>query len=202
VKNKYDTVYQFKIELDNIKPVIWRRIQVPEPYSFWDLHVAIQDSMGWTDSHLHQFTIKKPRSAKKYQMGIPSANDEEHDIKILASWEEYIAEWFTFKNLTAEYLYDFGDGWNHQITFEAMFPRNQGVKYPVCLAGERACPPEDVGGYPGYENFIEIMKQAKGEEYREMLEWYGRKYKPEQFIPGEVKFTNSEKRLFNLLKDQ
>jgi len=64
MKKKFDQVYQFKITLEGIRPPIWRRIQVPETYTFWDFHVAIQDVMGWLDYHLHEFEIQKIRSMK------------------------------------------------------------------------------------------------------------------------------------------
>ena len=91
-KNSYKNIYQFKIVLEDIKPTIWRRIQVPESYTFWDLHVAIQDAMGWMDCHLHQFeTItQKPREIK--YIGIP--DEEDFGMKVVAGWEEKISKWF------------------------------------------------------------------------------------------------------------
>jgi hypothetical protein len=71
MKSKYDRVYQFKITLKNISPPIWRRIQVPESYSFWDLHVAIQDVMVWLDYHLHEFEIGNPSTGVEVEIGIP-----------------------------------------------------------------------------------------------------------------------------------
>ena len=192
---KYDKVYQFKIELDELKPVIWRRIQVPASYSFWDLHVAIQDSMGWLDCHLHQYMIQNPVLKKKCCIGLPSDEDELLEYKPLAGWTMFIADWFSAENPTARYEYDFGDCWNHIITLEDILPREKGVKYPLCLAGERACPPEDVGSTCGYERFVKIMANPKDEEYKEMLAWYGRKYEPDKFEPGKVKFTNPGIRL-------
>jgi hypothetical protein len=65
MKKQFDQVYQFKITLQKIRPLIWRRIQVPASYTFWDLHVAIQDSLGWTDTHLHEFRLKNPKANRK-----------------------------------------------------------------------------------------------------------------------------------------
>jgi hypothetical protein len=81
MRKKFDRVYQFKITLQGIKPPVWRRIQVPETYSFWDLHVALQDAMGWQDGHLHDFTIRNPGTRRKEQIGIP---DEDFEMEILA----------------------------------------------------------------------------------------------------------------------
>ena len=84
MKNQYNKVYQFKITLEELDPPIWRRIQVPETYSFWDLHVAIQDAMGWTDSHLHQFEMTSPKTGSEVEIGIPD-NEWEDEGKTLVT---------------------------------------------------------------------------------------------------------------------
>jgi hypothetical protein len=71
MKKQFDQVHQFKITLQDISPLIWRRIRVPASYTFWDLHVAIQDAMGWTDSHLHEFRLKNPKTGRTVTIGIP-----------------------------------------------------------------------------------------------------------------------------------
>ena len=83
-KTTFHHVYQFKISLDNISPSVWRRIQVPETYTFWDLHVAIQDSMGWLDYHLHQFETKNPKTGAKEIIGIPEEiyDDVPYDLPL------------------------------------------------------------------------------------------------------------------------
>lgn len=91
MKNGYALVYQFKITLKDIEPPIWRRIQVPETYSFWDLHVAIQDAMGWKDSHFHEFAFFNPESGLLERIGIP---DEECEGEVLPAWEKEIAHYF------------------------------------------------------------------------------------------------------------
>jgi len=86
MKRKYDQVYQFKITLKGTKPPIWRRIQVPETYSFWDLHVAIQDAMGWEDYHLHEFTFVLPKTGIKVRIGLPMEDD--FGETILPDWDQ------------------------------------------------------------------------------------------------------------------
>src|SRR5512145_305250 len=142
-------VYQFRVGLREIVPPIWRLIEVPARYSFWDLHVAIQDAMGWTDSHLHAFRFA-PRGAEGVQIGIPEDDSFEDDEPILPGWEHPIREFFASVGDTAEYEYDFGDSWEHDVRLEAVLPRIKGQKYPRCVSGERACPPEDCGGVVGY----------------------------------------------------
>jgi len=193
--NKPNIVFQFKITLKGISPIIWRRIQVPSKYSFWDLHVAIQDSMGWFDCHLHAFRLKRPHGQKMLEIGIPT--DDFDDIEILPGWDELVANYFIEPGKTAEYEYDFGDSWHHEILLEGVLLKEKGLKYPVCIDGQRACPSEDCGGIWGYENLLEILRDPNHEEYESMMEWlsgwYG-KYDPEAFYPKKIKFDNPKKR--------
>ena len=191
MKNKFNRVYQFKISLEGIKPPIWRRIQVPEIYTFWDLHVAIQDAMGWEDYHLHQFEIIDPSMEARVKIGIPS--EIGLDEETLPGWKEKIAEYFSMDNKLAIYVYDFGDNWEHTIKLEEILPRNKNVKYPICIAGKRACPPEDCGGIWGYEELLEAIKDPAHEEHEEMLEWIGGEFDPEHFDVKDVIFDDPDK---------
>lgn len=184
-KKKFDNIYQFKILLRDTDPPVWRRIQVPETYTFWELHVAIQDAMGWEDYHLHEFTLKNPSNGMESDIGIP---DEEGDFDddMLAGWEQKIAEWFSMKNNKADYMYDFGDGWEHDIILEKILPRDKNIKYPICIDGERACPPEDCGSIPGYEEICQGKHEFQ-EHYKD--------FRPEHFDPKEVYFDNPKERL-------
>jgi hypothetical protein len=155
MKKKYNQVYQFKITLKGIKPPIWRRIQVPETYTFWDLHVAIQDAMGWIDYHLHEFEMINPATGLAVNIGTPVPG-EDFDREVLPDWKQNIADYFSMENRTADYVYDFGDNWEHKIQLEKILPREKGVNYPICIKGKRACPPEDCGGIWGYAELLEI----------------------------------------------
>ncbi len=130
MKKKFDQVYQFKITLRDIKPPIWRRIQVPETYTFWDLHVAIQDAMGWSDYHLHEFEMVNSSTDLKVNIGIP---DEDFGREILPGWKQKIADYFSVENRSADYTYDFGDNWEHIIKLEKILPRDKNVDYPICI---------------------------------------------------------------------
>ena len=191
---RYTQVFQFKITLKEIEPEIWRRIQVPANYSFWDLHVAIQDAMGWTDSHLHMFRILNPLTDDTNQIGIPDEDRFVGDPEILPGWELPITGYFLEGNPRAEYEYDFGDSWIHEITLETIAPRQVGAKYPRCLDGRSACPPEDCGGPPGYEDMLRILKNPDHEEHESMLTWVGRQYDPERFDPKDLRFDDPKKR--------
>lgn len=187
-------VYQFKISLKDITPIVWRRIQVPIVYNFWDLHVAIQDSMGWLDYHLHQFSIKRPHAHKTVEIGIPDDEGFNNDIEILPGWDIDISSYFTDLGVSAFYLYDFGDGWEHDILLEGIIIKEKGVKYPRCVGGENKCPPEDCGGVPGYFNFLEAALNPSHKEHKQMIEWYGKRFDPNEFNPQEVRFDNPRKR--------
>ena len=194
--SKLKQIYQFKITLEDIEPKIWRRIQVPEKYSFWDLHVAIQDSMGWTDSHLHQFKLLIPICAEEIHIGIPCDEDiYAGDLPpVIAGWEKFIKDRFSMSNNCCFYEYDFGDGWTHEIKLEKILPAAVGCKYPICISGERACPPEDCGGTHGYENFLEVIGDPEHYDHKSMLEWVGGKFDPEKFDPKKVYFDNPKER--------
>jgi hypothetical protein len=190
-----DTIMQFSVVLEGIEPSIWRKIQVPSNYDFWDIHTAIQDAMGWQDCHLHEFRLKHPASKKDAFIGIPDEDDNfSLDKEILPGWNEPITEWFTAENNTARYVYDFGDGWNHIIRFEGIMPRANGIEYPRCIDGARACPPEDVGSTRGYQNFVRIIKDRRDPEHKAMLEWIGGSYDPEHFHCNEVEFDDPDER--------
>lgn len=194
MKKNFDRVYQFKISLSGIRPPIWRRIQVPETYSFWDLHIAIQDVMGWDDCHLHEFRILSPILRQEVRIGIPVDDHMFLDSALHPCWEMKIADYFTQEKTSASYVYDFGDGWIHKITLEKIILRDKSDKYPTCIKGKRACPPEDCGGVGGYYNLLEIIKNPEHERYREMTEWLGEGFNPECFDIEDVSFDNPDKR--------
>jgi hypothetical protein len=190
MKKKFEKVYQFKVTLMGTKPPIWRRIQVPETYTFWDLHVAIQNAMGWTDSHLHEFEIKDPVDGEKIRIGIP---DEDYGDEVIPDWKRNISKFFSEKNPRAYYIYDFGDSWEHLIQLEKVQIKEKNIDYPRCIDGKSACPPEDCGGVWGYEEFIKAIQDPKHKEHEEMLEWIGGKFDPEHFDVKEVKFVDPDK---------
>jgi hypothetical protein len=198
-------VHQYKVTLRDISPAIWRRIQVPEKYSFWDLHVAIQDSMGWLDYHLHAFQFPESEGKRPVEIGLP---DEESDHPILPGWEVAISDYFIRPGVSALYEYDFGDRWHHDVVLEAVLLGESQQKYPVCLSGERACPPEDCGGLPGYEHLLEVLRQPKHRERSEMVEWlkgHAKNYHPfdpEHFEAEAVRFSNPKNRLTKALANR
>ncbi|MFQ5915131.1 MAG: plasmid pRiA4b ORF-3 family protein [Nitrospinota bacterium] len=172
-----ETIYQMKVTLIGSGPPIWRRFQVASHISLRTLHRILQEVMGWSDYHLHQFAIGEE------DFGEPSP-DYLHEMKDdkTAKLNQVIPR----EKTKFMYEYDFGDGWEHEIFVEKILPAETGVHYPVCLAGERACPPEDCGGIPGYEDFLKAIRNPKHEEHSAMLDWIGGRFDPEAFDLGEI----------------
>jgi hypothetical protein len=191
--NVRKSTYQFKVTLRGISPKIWRRIEVPAAYTSWDLHVAIQDSMGWSDCHLHEFLALNPETGEIDDIGIP---DDEglYDDDMLPGWEVPIAIYFTKRGDRAQYIYDFGDGWQHDVVLEKISERIPKTRYPRCLGGARACPPEDCGGTGGYGRLLNIISDPSHEEHDHIVEWLGGGYDPEAFDPTAVRFDSPRKR--------
>jgi hypothetical protein len=169
---------QFKITLREIQPPIWRRIQVFDD-TLDKLHEHIQTAMGWTNSHLHQFIING-----QYCGDPRLLQDDFNPFDGINSTKTMMSAVLSKKRGSSafEYEYDFGDGWIHQVVFEGNPPPEAGVEYPRCLEGERACPPEDVGGVFGFKDYLDAIKNPRHEEHEEMLAWNG-KFDPSAFDP-------------------
>ena len=192
MSKKQKHVLQFKISLLEVEPSIWRRIQVRSAYSFWDLHVAIQDAMGWFDCNLHEFEVRDP-AGEELRLGIPDPDMMDGDVE--PEWETPLGEFLSQPGDTALYAYDMGDGWQHAVVLEEILPVVSKQRYPRCLDGARRCPPEDCGGPWGYPGFLEAIGDSKHDEHEQMLEWVGGSFDPEEFDPGQVHFDNPKKRL-------
>jgi hypothetical protein len=146
----------------------------------------------WSGYHLHEFEVVNPSTGLKQIIGTP---DDDYGRSVLLDKRQKIADYFSMANESAYYVYDFGDTWEHEILLEKILPREKGVKYPICLKGRRACPPEDSGGIWGYEELLEIIKDPQHEEYEEMLEWLGGEFDPEYFDVNAVNFRDPDKLL-------
>jgi len=159
-------IYRLKITLLEIEPPIWRTLQVSSSIKLCCLHDAIQVVMGWTDSHLHQF-----EKDGKY-WGVPEWDEfDELDLK-----DEAKTKLGTILKITGDsmiYSYDFGDDWQHEIQLEEIIPVEHELKVPICMGGERRCPPEDVGGVSGYEEFLEALLDPAHEDYERLVLWCG-----------------------------
>lgn len=170
------TVYQLKIVLDDVRPPIWRRVQTKD-CSLARLHAIIQRCMGWGDAHLHVFTIGGAEYGDPVQWP-DDEMDDERKVKVSQFAGRGVKKII--------YEYDMGDSWGHTIQVEKIVPAEPGVKYPRCIDGARACPPEDCGGLGGYENLLEALRNPQHAEHDEMLEWLGGDFDPEAFDVDEI----------------
>jgi hypothetical protein len=190
----FSHVYQLKIALKGIEPLIWRRIQVPDSYTFWDLHCAITDAFGWLDYHLHQFTIHNPKGGNGEYIGLPNEDRFEDEVKVLPGWKHKISHYFSMEHPECDYAYDFGDDWHHAVVLEGILPKEADAIYPRCIVGGNACPPEDCGGDGGYQNFLEAIADPQAEEHESMLEWVGGWFDPAWFDLSLIIFENPDVR--------
>ena len=178
--NQSNQIYQIKVTLDNTHPPVWRRIQVSGNTTLLKLHDILQIVMGWDDHHLHMFTVDGSN------FGNP-ADDEYGNLGTIDEAKFRLNQVIYREGQRLSYEYDFGDSWDHTLLVEKILPPHEGVRYPVCLKGKRACPPEDVGGVWGYENFLDAVRDPDHDEHEEYLTWIGGKFDPEVFDLEEVK---------------
>jgi hypothetical protein len=166
-------VYQLKVALPGSEPPIWRRILVTGDIDLSGLHAVLQISMGWTDSHKHQFerdgqVFGNPRD------GSASAQmlDESHTPLDQVLRGEKDALW---------YQYDFGDRWDHLVTLEKILPHDRRLRLPVCVEAAGACPPEDVGGIWGYYDLLDALSDPRHPDHAELIVKYGAYPDPDAF---------------------
>jgi hypothetical protein len=170
-------IYQIKVTLCESKPPIWRRILVPSDITLAKLHRILQAVMGWTDSHLHQFIVEGT------YYGVPDPDDF---IEVKSERRVRLNQVVAGETYRFIYEYDFGDSWEHELLVEKIVPPEKGVRYPVCIKGKRACPPEDVGGVWGYAEFLEAIRDPEHAEHEDYLEWIGGEFDPEAFDLDEI----------------
>ncbi len=161
--------YVIKVTINGIHPPIWRRLQVEAFLTFAQLHDVLQVAFGWLDYHLYRFTFD----------GLEVV-EEDPDFTASELWGEGVRQVDPAETTIGSlfegqrrcvYEYDFGDSWDHEIVVEKSLPESQGVPAPVCLAGARHRPPEDVGGVSGYASFLASIRDETDPERDENLVW-------------------------------
>lgn len=183
-------MYEIEIVLAETNPRIWRRLATRADISLATLHRLIQIVMGWTDSHLHQFI--GPDETRYAPLSDDMGADWDADVIEEAATR--LKDVLPGKGSKIDYEYDFGDGWVHHLKVVAVHPPEPGVQFFRCLAGERACPPEDVGGVWGYYAMLEALLDPEHEEHKSFLEWMGDK----SFDPDRFELEKVNKRLARL----
>ena len=179
-----------RIELEDIEPLIWRRAAVPTSMNLKALHRVIQAAMGWLDYHLWEFTA----DGGKYGMLLPNDPDWNERIKDAAKTE--LSRLLAGGVKQIDYVYDMGDNWQHRIIVEKLKTAEPGVLYPQFLGGERRCPPEDCGGFPGYYEFLDDIASKDTKRRGAALKWYGRPYNPDEI--GEQEINRRLNRIANV----
>ncbi len=162
-------LYEIRVQLRDIEPPIWRILRVPSRTSLLKLHKVLQRVMGWTDSHLHLFEI----DGKPYGEG-----DFEWDFDVRDYRGMRLDKIFTGGRESFLYEYDLGDSWRHDITLLGVV---EGEEKITCMAGARACPPEDCGGITGYYHLLEALADPGHEDHDMLMEWSGGRFDPEAF---------------------
>ncbi len=173
-------VYQFKVVLQETDPPVWRRFVIPSGITLHRLHLILQRVMGWTNSHLYSFKI----GADEYAM--PDPDNELYELPFKNSKRVKLSQLLKKKGQTFQYVYDFGDSWTHELVLEDILKSEPARRLPVCLAGERACPPEDCGGTHGYAELLGIISNPDNEQYPDMMTWLGGHFYPASFDIGRV----------------
>lgn len=162
-----------KVTLRGVKPIVWRRLQVAGDLTLRDLHHALQVAMGWTDSHLHEFSVDGSRygmSDPQEDFGEPSLDERKFTVGDVLR-----------EGARAEYLYDFGDDWRHQLKVERTAALSTQSAKVQCLAGARGCPPEDCGGPYGYSDLLKALADRGNERHAELKDWVGPYFDAEAF---------------------
>ena len=166
-------VYQLHIELKYLKPAVWRRVLVPASIKLPKLHVVLLWAMGWDGGHLHEFVF----GDDNYGMPDP---DFPSDPPMLNEARVSLGRALgALKSFT--YIYDYGDNWQHRVKVEKVLPPDPELRSPICLGGRNACPPEDVGGVPGYIEFLDAIIDPAHDEHRMLLDWCGGGFDPAAF---------------------
>ena len=167
---KAPAAYTIKITLRGSKPSIWRRFCVPAEITLDRLHDVIQIVMGWEESHLHCFEI----DGRKF-----TEDPEEPDSDRVEEADFVLSDLVPRSGTKFTYEYDFGDGWRHELLVESVDEVPEEHRACIsCMDGKRACPPEDVGGIGGYEEYLAALKDPKHPEHRSYQEWRGPSFDP------------------------
>lgn len=171
-----ESIYEIGVTLIDSEPSIWRRLRLSGDTSLEDLHYVLQIAMGWENSHLHQFIVGDTYYGMRED---PDLGTRDESTLTLRQAAPSPGDVFLYE-------YDFGDSWEHGILIEEVLPPEEGVRYPICLGGENAAPPEDCGGIPGYYMLLEAIEDEEHPDHEEMLEWIGGGFEPGAFDPDEV----------------
>ena len=179
VASHVDRIACIKIVLDHVEPAIWRRVEVPLTTNLRGLHEVIQAVMLFENYHLFRFDIGEASYGIRFDDDYMDPPTRDAGNLRLTKLIERGVTAFT-------YTYDFGDDWRHSIVIEEVLPADPATDYPRFVDGARRAPPEDVGGLPGFEEFLEAIAKPRHPEHKSVLQWYGRPFDPDNINLDEI----------------
>jgi hypothetical protein len=179
--DSFNQIATVRIELKDSDPVIWRQVEVPTSISLKVLHNVIQIAMGWLDYHLWEFTIAKHR------YGLPMDEDWGTEPRTDAG-KVRLRDVLRPRRTTIDYLYDFGDCWEHRLTVTNLRAGNPDLSYPRYIAGEHNGPPEDCGGIPGFYEMLDAAADPNHPDHAEAKEWLD-DYDPDEIDELPIKYA-------------
>lgn len=205
--------YKIKIVLRDSNPLIWRRIIIPSQITFERLHDIIQVAMGWSNNFLYDFNIVEENlritcdeeNIDRYNFYSKIKLTEDNDpygyiakyTKIIPKRSnEVIIDDYFIKYNQIEYVYDFGDYWKHDLIIEEVLKDYKGP-CPVCIGGEEACPPEDIGGILEYGQFLRIINDENHQDYESLRKWATENFYKEAFSVDDVNNYMESKFIIN-----
>jgi len=174
------SIVEIKVTLEYIEPAVTRTLQVPTGIRLDRLHLTLQAAMGWTNSHLYMF------EAEGATWGVPDPDVGGDDLPANKTTLAEVLEDTGARSI--RYIYDFGDSWEHKLEIGPVTDPVSGDLYPRLTDIAGRCPPEDVGGFPGYEEFVGAMADPKHPEHAHLKEWYGDSFDPKITPTDELRF--------------
>ncbi len=170
--------YQLHVKLEWVRPKVWRRFLVPATIKLSDLHRVLLFGTGWQGGHIHEFIFADANYARvEPGLDLPDGVLNEAPVtlrKALGSRKTFV------------YVYDYGDNWSHKVKVEKIIDLDAPISWAICLDGQNACPPEDVGGAPGYADFLEALADPANPEHEDLKQWVGGSFDPVAFDVADV----------------
>lgn len=175
-RSKSTKSYQLRVELKGVKPAVWRRIDVPGDIKLSKLHHILLAVMGWQGGHLHEFNFVDAIYGQADDELGPEVEDESRVSLVKALGGSASFTW----------IYDYGDYWAHKVKLERIVDLGVPLEAAMCITGRNACPPEDIGGAPGYAEFLQAIRDPQHPEHQAKLQQCGGAFDPSEFDPMEA----------------
>lgn len=182
--------FVFKIIFRDIKPPVWRRFVISSTATFWELHIAIQGVLGWSNTRLHEFIVQRiePRQAQR----VMPFSEGFNDLPLVISQETMIKHYFSEEKTIGYYNYPLLDEWFLKLNLEAIIQARPDQNYPQCLDGTGAAPPESCGGIKGYQLLQKAIKKPRDPQHQQAMTLLGKGYDPVYFNKDKITFLDPD----------